>query len=54
MNYIEVLDDLIPFSSKLAEKVKSTRIRIARNLEGYPLQPGLTREQRLEIEQKII
>ena len=36
------------------EMIISTRIRVARNLEGYPLGGKMTREQRLEVEQKII
>ena len=31
-------------SSKDSAMVNSTRIRVARNLEGYPLGPGLTKE----------
>ncbi len=34
--------------------INSTRIRVGRNLAEYPLGPGVTREQRLEIEQKVI
>ena len=30
--------------------VKSTRIRVGRNIIGYGLSPGITREQRLEVE----
>ena len=30
--------------------IKSTRIRVGRNLADYPLGPGLTREQRIELE----
>lgn len=30
--------------------IKSTRIRVARNLNGFPLNPSSTKEQRLEIE----
>lgn len=33
--------------------VKSTRIRVGRNLADYPLGPGITKEQRLEIEKKV-
>jgi protein-arginine kinase len=33
--------------------ILSTRVRVARNLEGYPLPPGLSREQRKEIESKV-
>ena len=34
--------------------IKSTRIRVGRNLKAYPLGPGITREQRNEIEQKVV
>jgi len=33
--------------------VVSTRIRVGRNLEGYPLGPGVTKEERLEIMTKV-
>jgi protein-arginine kinase len=33
--------------------IKSTRIRVGRNLAGFPLGPGLTREQRNEIEKTV-
>jgi arginine kinase len=33
--------------------IKSTRIRVGRNLADYPLGPGLTKEQRKEIETKV-
>jgi len=29
--------------------IVSTRIRVGRNLDGFPLGPGVTKEQRLEI-----
>ena len=29
--------------------IRSTRIRVARNLRGYPLTPNLSKEQRLEV-----
>src|SRR3569833_1609271 len=34
--------------------IKSTRIRVGRNLKGYPLGPGLTKQQRKEIESKVV
>ena len=34
--------------------IKSTRIRVARNLFGFPLNPSSTKEQRLAIEQLMI
>lgn len=36
-----------------AKMIVSTRIRVGRNLADYPLGPGLTKEQRLEIEEKV-
>jgi len=37
-----------------AAMIKSTRIRVGRNLAGYPLGPGVTREQRKEIMGKVV
>lgn len=34
--------------------IRSTRIRVARNLKGYPLTPNITKEQRVELEKKIV
>jgi hypothetical protein len=34
--------------------VVSTRIRVGRNLEGFPLGPGVSKEQRLEIMNKVV
>eukprot|EP00817_Percolomonadidae_sp_ATCC50343_P000539 CAMPEP_0117419274 /NCGR_PEP_ID=MMETSP0758-20121206/870_1 /TAXON_ID=63605 /ORGANISM="Percolomonas cosmopolitus, Strain AE-1 (ATCC 50343)" /LENGTH=532 /DNA_ID=CAMNT_0005200243 /DNA_START=15 /DNA_END=1610 /DNA_ORIENTATION=+ len=34
--------------------VVSTRIRVGRNLEGYPLAPGISKAQRKEVEKKIV
>jgi hypothetical protein len=39
-----------PFSEEDANMIKSTRIRVGRNLAAFPLGPGLTKEQRNEIE----
>lgn len=36
------------------QMINSTRIRVARNLAGYPLGTACTREQRLEMESKIV
>eukprot|EP01029_Cantina_marsupialis_P012136 TRINITY_DN267_c0_g1_i1.p1 TRINITY_DN267_c0_g1~~TRINITY_DN267_c0_g1_i1.p1 ORF type:complete len:129 (-),score=64.34 TRINITY_DN267_c0_g1_i1:1018-1404(-) len=33
--------------------IVSTRIRVARNLKGYPLQGCMTKDQRLELEKKV-
>ena len=43
-----------PFEAKEASLIKSTRIRVGRNLAGYPLGPGLSKEQRVEIEDKVV
>ena len=43
-----------PFAEKEAALIKSTRIRVGRNLADYPLGPGLTKEQRKEIENKVV
>jgi hypothetical protein len=32
-----------PFPEEEAKMIKSTRIRVGRNLKGYPLGPGLTK-----------
>jgi arginine kinase len=42
-----------PFSAEEAKCIKSTRIRVGRNLGDYPLGPGLTKDQRKEIETKV-
>jgi arginine kinase len=46
--------DTPPFKEEEAKLIKSTRIRVGRNLEGFPLGPGLTKEQRKEIETKVV
>ena len=33
--------------------IVSTRIRVGRNLAEYPLGPGLSKEQRIEVEEKV-
>ena len=38
-----------PFSPEDAAMIKSTRIRVGRNLAEFPLGPGITREQRNSI-----
>lgn len=43
-----------PFAPEDAAMIVSTRIRVGRNLADYPLGPGLTREQRLEIMNKVV
>jgi arginine kinase len=41
------------FSEEDSAMVISTRIRVGRNLAGFPLGPGVTKEQRLEIMNKV-
>lgn len=41
------------FTEDEVKMVVSTRIRIARNLDGFPLGGGVTKEQRLEIMNKV-
>jgi len=42
------------FSEEDASMILSTRIRVGRNLADYPLGPGVTKEQRLEIMDKVV
>ena len=43
-----------PFSEEEAKMIKSTRIRVGRNLEGFPLGPGITNQQRVQIESSVV
>jgi hypothetical protein len=43
-----------PLPEEDAKMIKSTRIRVGRNLAGIPLGPGITREQRKEVEEKVV
>mmetsp|Transcript_77620 Transcript_77620/g.107332 ORF Transcript_77620/g.107332 Transcript_77620/m.107332 type:complete len:151 (+) Transcript_77620:1066-1518(+) len=43
-----------PFAEDEAKMIKSTRIRVGRNLDDFPLGPGLNKDQRLEVERTII
>ena len=43
-----------PFPAEDAAMIKSTRIRVGRNLAEFPLGPGVTKEQRNQIEQKVV
>jgi creatine kinase/arginine kinase len=44
----------LPAVTSLAEaRVQSTRIRVGRNLDGFPLGAAISREQRLEVEKRI-
>jgi creatine kinase/arginine kinase len=42
-----------PFPEADGHMIVSTRIRVGRNLAEYPLGPGITNEQRKEIESKV-
>jgi len=42
------------FTPEQSAMVKSTRIRVGRNLKGYPLGPGVSKAQRLEIMAKVV
>ena len=43
-----------PFTAEEAAMIKSTRIRVGRNLADYPLGPGVSKSQRLEIMNKVV
>ena len=49
-------DDLenADFTEEDAAMVVSTRIRVGRNLDGYPLGPGVSKEQREDIMSKVV
>lgn len=43
-----------PFPEEDAKMIVSTRIRVGRNLADFPLGPGASREQRNEVEKKVV
>lgn len=43
-----------PFAAEDAAMIVSTRIRVGRNLEGFPLGPAITNDQRKEIMSKVV
>ena len=49
-------DELVcpPFSEAEAALIKSTRIRVGRNLKAFPLGPGISNEQRDEIMAQVV
>ena len=51
MNAEELQND--DFSQDQQNMVNSTRIRVGRNFADYPFAPGVTKEQRLEIMNKV-
>lgn len=42
------------FSEEDAAMIVSTRIRVGRNLDGFPLGPGVSKEQRLQIMNHVV
>jgi protein-arginine kinase len=42
------------FSEEDSKMVMSTRIRVGRNMANYPLGPGVTKQQRLEIMNNVV
>ena len=42
------------FSEEDAAMIQSTRIRVGRNCAGYPLGPGISKDQRLDIMNKVV
>jgi|TARA_B110000285_G_C15094374_1_gene601033 arginine kinase len=42
------------FPPEEAEMIISTRIRVGRNMDGFPLGPGVTEQQRAEIESNAV
>jgi protein-arginine kinase len=43
-----------PFPAEDAAMIVSTRIRVGRNLAGVPLGPGISKEQRDDVEKKVV
>ena len=43
-----------PFSDEEAAMIKSTRIRVGRNLANFPLGPGISNEQRDQVMQHVV
>lgn len=43
-----------PFNAEDAAFIISTRIRVGRNLADFPLGPGITGEQRIQIMEKVV
>ncbi len=46
-------ESLPQLSEAAQSQIVSTRIRVGRNLAGFPLGPGISQEQRIEVEAKI-
>lgn len=43
--------DAPPLPEEDAKMIKSTRIRVGRNLKAFPLGPGISREERKKVEE---
>lgn len=43
-----------PFSEEDAAMIVSTRIRVGRNLADFPLGPALSKQQRLDVMNKVV
>jgi len=43
-----------PFSPEDSAMIVSTRIRVGRNLADFPLGPALTKQQRLDVMNKVV
>lgn len=52
MNYKRL--DCPPLPPDEAAMIKSTRIRVGRNLAAYPLGPGISKEQRDAVERTVV
>ena len=51
---IDYLDDIPPFTEEQASFIKSTRFRVSRNLAGFPLEAGLSEEERMDILTQVL
>ena len=51
MDYTKLKID--PWSEEEAAMIKSTRIRVGRNLKDFPLGPGISKEQRDKVEELV-
>ena len=52
MDYTKL--DCPDFPEDEDEMINSTRIRVARNLAAYPLGPGISKQQRKEVESNVV
>ena len=43
-----------PFDPVDAKMIRSTRIRVGRNLAEFPLGPGISKDQRKAVEEKVV